>query len=124
MPAANKQDVCWILDIGDIPDSCGQEMWPDHALDDPSTFAFRIGDAQLCHYFVGVMLVACPLFFRVVQVGRGAPVGVGSQQLHLVHTQLAGLHICMCPPDALQGQGAAVMHRAAVVTQLGKCFVH
>lgn len=71
---------------------------------EPGTSAFRVGDAQLRHDLVGVMLVACPLFLRVVQVGRGAAVGIGPQQLHVVYTQLAGLHICMCPPYALHAK--------------------
>lgn len=68
------------------------------------TFAFRVGHAQLSHDFVGVVLVARPLFFRVVQVGRRAAVGIGPQQLHLVHPQLAGLHIGMCPSYALRAK--------------------
>lgn len=88
------------------------------------TSALRVGHAELSHDLVGVVLVARSLLLGIAQVGRGAAVGVGIQQLPTVDLQLARLDVGMRLPDALHSthlktvQDLTVPHVVEVLSSL------
>ena len=65
------------------------------------TFALGVGDAQLRHDLVGVVLIPSPLLFGVEEIRCWATVGIGIQKFPTVDAQLAWLDVCMRPPYAL-----------------------